>query len=686
MLALVAACLDSLNALNLRPVPTPRLPAVDKSSLTANNDWKDPAIPISLVELSNGLREQDVVRLDRTFSKEKKIKLSRVTSSLVKFAWRSASWPSKLLIIGSVSALVLSKMLSVWVPFLLQQCVDAAANANPRQAVIKACFAYCIARCSATLASEVRSLCYAQASQQATRAYATALYDKMLALDASFHAEHPTGLLSVAFSRGARGFQTLLFQLLFTVLPTLVELTLSASLLATKFGTSIGVATIVTFAAYAAFTAIVVDRKVKVKRRLVELDNAKSAYLVDALANYETVQLFENQRPESARFDHFLRRMLRALVASSRINSLLNLGQTLIFSAGLFYCLCASAGSNSLVAVNGLLLQLAQPMGYLGYTVSEIRQAVVDMTVTEEILETPVSRLANTTTTHLPNDTPPGIVFRDVSRDFQGGKKVALDGASFQVPAGKVTVLAGTSGSGKSSALRLLAKLDKPSSGRIYLTYDNRSLDLNDIDDAALRRVLGYVPQTPQLFDETIKWNVRYGYLNASDHQVDSVIRATKLDAIDMNIRLGERAVKISGGERQRVAIARALLRNPLLVCADEPTSAADSQTERALLDALVDGTRTVVVVAHRLNALAPIADNIVVFDNGTVVQAGTHHALLQNPDSKYAQLWRAATSDKRLDDGGRSIVDEDGVSGDEDKFRDESAPSRNGVSSAATH
>lgn len=619
-------------------------------------------IPISLLELNDG---KEIEEGPKTYSKapKKKLSLRRVARSIGKYAWVTASWQSRFLIVCAISALVLGKMISVSVPFLLQQCVDAAAANNAQAAATKACLAYCFARFAATLASEARSLCYAHASQQATRAYAGALHTKMLALDSKFHAENPTGLLSVAFSRGAKGFQTLLFQLLFTVLPTIVELGLSASLLASKFGATVGLATVVTFTAYAAFTAVIVDRKVRVKRRLVELDNAKAAYLVDSLANYETVQLFENHKAESFRFDQFLRRMLKAFVASSRINAILNLGQALIFSLGLAFCLCVTSNApsgGSVVAVNGLLIQLAAPMAYLGYTVSEIRQAVVDMTVTEDILAKPLRETpkrdgnrADSSPRLLPS-SPPAVVFDHVRRNFSSA--VALDDVSFVAPAGKVTVLAGASGSGKSSALRLVAKLDQPDAGTVSLNYDDHSpastIDIQDIDQTNLRDIVGFVPQSPQLFDETTRWNVRYGDLkNSDDEKLKEVIKTTKLDSIDLDKRIGERAVKLSGGERQRVAIARALLRDPLLVCADEPTSAADAQTERALLDALVadEHERTVLVVAHRLNALAPLADHIVVFDQGKVVQAGSHDELLQNPHSKYAQLWRAATSLKRL-------------------------------------
>ncbi|KAH8050288.1 ATP-binding cassette subfamily B [Aureococcus anophagefferens] len=311
-----------------------------------------------------------------------------VARSVARHAWTTAPRNARLQIVASVACLVAAKALTVSVPFLLQGCVDGLV-ARDRNAAVRATALYCGARVAVVLASEARSLTYAHASQQAVRC--SEALRSLHALGPAFP-RHPTGLLSVAFSRGARGFQTLLFQLLFSVLPTLVELGLSAAVLGRRFGASVGLGTVATFLAYAAFTARVIDAKVRVKRRLVALDNAKSAYLVDSLGGTETVKLFNGEAVEALRFDDFLRSMVRAFVASSRVNGLLNVGQALIFSAGLGGCLLQATrhpGALTLgdvVAVNALLLQLAQPMNFLGYTASEIRQSLVDMRVTEDIL------------------------------------------------------------------------------------------------------------------------------------------------------------------------------------------------------------------------------------------------------------------------------------------------------------
>ncbi|KAH8053978.1 ATP-binding cassette subfamily B [Aureococcus anophagefferens] len=372
----------------------------------------------------------------------------RPSRSVARHAWTTAPRNARLQIVASVACLVAAKALTVSVPFLLQGCVDGLVSRD-RAAAVRATALYCGARVAVVLASEARSLTYAHASQQAVRGYARELFGSLHALGPAFHARHPTGLLSVAFSRGARGFQTLLFQLLFSVLPTLVELGLSAAVLGRRFGASVGLGTVATFLAYAAFTARVIDAKVRVKRRLVALDNAKSAYLVDSLGGTETVKLFNGEAVEALRFDDFLRSMVRAFVASSRVNGLLNVGQALIFSAGLGGCLLQATrrpGALTLgdvVAVNALLLQLAQPMNFLGYTASEIRQSLVDMRVTEDIL---AARRAEDAPRRprAPTPPPPGRRRRRRGRLRRSAR--ALDGATFFAPPGKTTVLVGASG------------------------------------------------------------------------------------------------------------------------------------------------------------------------------------------------------------------------------------------------
>ena len=582
-----------------------------------------------------------------------------VARSVARHAWTTAPRNARLQIVASVACLVAAKALTVSVPFLLQGCVDGLV-ARDRAAAVRATALYCGARVAVVLASEARSLTYAHASQQAVRGYARELFGSLHALGPAFHARHPTGLLSVAFSRGARGFQTLLFQLLFSVLPTLVELGLSAAVLGRRFGASVGLGTVATFLAYAAFTARVIDAKVRVKRRLVALDNAKSAYLVDSLGGTETVKLFNGEAVEALRFDDFLRSMVRAFVASSRVNGLLNVGQALIFSAGLGGCLLQATrhpGALTLgdvVAVNALLLQLAQPMNFLGYTASEIRQSLVDMRVTEDILAARRAEDARRggAAARVDAAAAPGVAFDDVAVAYDGSRARALDGATFFAPPGKTTVLVGASGSGKSTALRVVAKLVAVDGGAARLTYARGDVDVADAAPADLRAALAVVPQDSRLFDESVWYNVRFGDMAAADGAVDAALAAARLGgafggADPRAVRVGEGACRISGGERQRVGVARALLRDPRLLVADEPTSAADPETERHVLRALAAADdRTVLIAAHRLAAITPKADHVVVFSRGRVVQQGTHAALLRDDGGEYARLWAAALAE----------------------------------------
>jgi len=655
-----------------------------------------------------------------------------VLKTMVRYSWTEANWRSKVTLGIAAFALTASKGLAVSVPFALQRGVDAVV-AGDHALAAKSLGVYCAARLAVTLTSEVRSLCYAVAAQEATRRYARKLFDAMHELGSSFHSTRPTGFLSVAFSRGARGFQTLLGQLLFSIGPTFIELALSAIVLAEKFGAEIGGITLLTFAIYAMYTAKIVDIKVKVRRRIVDLDNAKNAYLVDSLACHETVKAYDARLVETRRFDHFLRRMVSAFVASTRVGSFLNIGQAAIFSAGLATALLKVAETaptvGDVVAVNALLLQLAQPMNFLGYTISEIRQSLVDVAVTQSVLDERETSRRKTlrrekqrrrhdqkrNNLRHPDDdfdkeedqefflleddaaiesaTPPALVFRDVTMKYDASSSysptssssddaeaakdgamisskkaqqqqekgfVALRNCSFEAKAGEVTVLAGQSGSGKSTALRLAARLDTPNVGEVYYDYGNekryRAADL----PWRLRQRASFVPQEALLFDETASWNVQYGALDAGRRHIEDAVSQANVDVSrlprGLDSRVGERGQHVSGGQRQRLAIARALVRNPSVALADEPTSGLDAVTERDVLKALVgpdEHNRTLVVVAHRLAAVAPLAHKIVVFKNGTVVQAGSHDDLLQDVHGEYFRLWTAgaANANQERDD-----------------------------------
>ena len=651
-----------------------------------------------------------------------------VFGQVLSYIW-NVKLRDRLLLVASLSSLVLAKALNVLVPFTLKRAVDALEASGTASAMLPVHVAqllglYCLTRLGVSAANEARSIAYARLSQQASRRFATDLFQQFHALGADFHLENPTGALTVAFGRGVRGFQSLQFQLLYSVMPTLLELGLSASVLAQRFGKAgrtLGGVAVLTFTAYALWTAAIVERQIVLRKRLTRLDNAKAAFLVDSLAAQETVKLHNNELVETCRFDALLIAMQKLSVRSQLVGALLNAGQAAIFGTGLLISMLLAAqgfsrGQLSLgdvVAVNGLLLQLARPMDFMGYSVSEIRQSLVDM-------DTSLRTLATPTTTHTTGAAPrpmsedaaavgaavddgalheaasagaasaagaldlarnlpltaPEVRFENVSFAYNSSEPPVLHGVTFTAPAGGMTCLVGGSGSGKSTCLRLLARLREPTEGSRILLWG--SLDLQTLPIRAVRDRISYISQDPELFDDTLEWNLRYGNLAAPPAAVEAAAAAAELSSRVPGLggylmRVGERGARLSGGERQRVVVARALLRDAPLLLADEAASAVDAPTEAKLVEALRQGTRgsavpgtrgsggasaagsgagsgaspsstrTLITVVHRLSAVTPAADHIVVFAAGRVVEQGTHTQLLtQYPTGEYARLWRA--------------------------------------------
>ena len=651
-----------------------------------------------------------------------------VFGQVLSYIW-NVKLRDRLLLVASLSSLVLAKALNVLVPFTLKRAVDALEASGTASAMLPVHVAqllglYCLTRLGVSAANEARSIAYARLSQQASRRFATDLFQQFHALGADFHLENPTGALTVAFGRGVRGFQSLQFQLLYSIMPTLLELGLSASVLAQRFGKAgrtLGGVAVLTFTAYALWTAAIVERQIVLRKRLTRLDNAKAAFLVDSLAAQETVKLHNNELVETRRFDALLIAMQKLSVRSQLVGALLNAGQAAIFGTGLLISMLLAAqgfsrGQLSLgdvVAVNGLLLQLARPMDFMGYSVSEIRQSLVDM-------DTSLRTLATPTTTHTTGAAPrpmsedaaavgaavddgalheaasagaasaagalglarnlpltaPEVRFENVSFAYNSSEPPVLHGVTFTAPAGGMTCLVGGSGSGKSTCLRLLARLREPTEGSRILLWG--SLALQTLPIRAVRDRISYISQDPELFDDTLEWNLRYGNLAAPPAAVEAAAAAAELSSRVPGLggylmRVGERGARLSGGERQRVVVARALLRDAPLLLADEAASAVDAPTEAKLVEALRQGTRgsavpgtrgsggasaagsgagsgaspsstrTLITVVHRLSAVTPAADHIVVFAAGRVVEQGTHTQLLtQYPTGEYARLWRA--------------------------------------------
>uniref|UniRef100_A0A7S3NQ86 ABC transporter n=1 Tax=Aureoumbra lagunensis TaxID=44058 RepID=A0A7S3NQ86_9STRA len=631
-----------------------------------------------------------------------------VLECIATYAWRRATVGHKLLLCLSMMSLLLAKILTVSVPSFLQRGVDALSNEN-RNSAQKWFMVYCFGKLIVALTNEIRSTSFATACQRASRNLSADVFAKLVELDSDYHASHPAGGVAVAFSRGARGFSSLAFLVFFSIGPTIVELILSVLALTSRAkGPLLGIIAFGTFCAYAIFTAAIVEARIRFRKRLVQLETRRARALGDALANHDSIKSNANEPIEILDFDTILSDSERTAIISQRLGSLLNFGQALIFSFGLALSLRIALlrffsssiqtpkiqshtfSLGDVVAVNALLLQLSQPMNFLGYTVSEIRQGFVDLSemldvLTEQDAATKSLALTNllrssTSTTNIPSlcttipqkqrpsdysplfrrplwqkedeatanpdrtALPPEIVFDQVWSSRDGGKTLALRGASFVAPAGKVTVLVGASGSGKSTALRLCALLDGiPCAGKIRAW----GIDLGTgMQPRQLRKRLALIPQGTDLFDADLAYNLRYGDFSIPVNTLPNILKSLDLStSIDQDV--GERGTRLSGGERQRVLVARALLRDAPLCLADEPTSSADAHTEAKIIQSLLDATRpnrsTLIIVAHRLAAVTPAADHIVVFEQGQVVQQGSHRELIKQKRGTYAQLWKAS-------------------------------------------
>ena len=580
---------------------------------------------------------------------------------MVSFVWPRGEPRTKLLVVGSVICLVAGKYVSVRVPLLLQRAIDAmAAGGSPAAAGAMAPGAvlvcYGAARVLATVFQELKTTLFARVSQSAVRRFAASVFRHLHALDTSFHLRHPTGTLSVAYVRGTRGFQSILFQMVFSVVPTLVELSLSGWLLASRCGTPFAATTLGMFAVYTAFTAKLTEWRVRIRRRLVTVDNARNAYFVDSLMNHETVKLFGGEDWELRRYEsRYLRRIEKANLRNTLSIACLNVGQALLFSMGLTACMLLSLqgvrsgamGVGDLVAVNGILLQLSVPFNFVGFTYQELRQGFVDLEYTMSVLarRPAVSEPAPSAAAPLPRPLRGRVELEGVTFRYPNTEELALRDVSLSVQPGQRVAIVGPSGSGKSTLLKLITRLYDPAEGRVRLD----GVDVSRVPVRDLRDAVGVVAQENSLFDDSVRGNVAYGRPSASEEDLWAAARAARLDkavermADGMETPVGERGGALSGGERQRVAIARALLKEPDLLLCDEITSAVDSFTEAEILESLRDASegRTVITVAHRLQSVMD-ADLIFVLRHGRLMEKGTHEQLVSMDGGVYQAMWKA--------------------------------------------
>ncbi|MDE2183850.1 MAG: ABC transporter ATP-binding protein/permease [Alphaproteobacteria bacterium] len=573
----------------------------------------------------------------------------RPIAMLMPYLWPQGRGDLKWRVVVSVLCLILAKVATVSVPWLFGRIVDSLRGPLKGVAVALALIAvYTIARIMMQAFAQLRDGVFAKVAYHALRQVGVSTFAHVHTLSLRFHLERKTGGLSRVIDRGTKGIDTLLSFVIFSIFPTILELALDAAILWIAFGVSYAIVTTAMVIAYIWFTFAITRWRIKFRRVMNESDTDASTKAVDSLLNYETVKYFNNEDHETRRFDKSMEQYARASIQTQISLSVLNTGQAFIVAVGVMAVMVMAAYGildhrmtiGGLVTVNGYLLQLYVPLNLLGTVYREITQALVDMDAMFTLLHQPQE------VTDKPDAVPlkvdgGEIRFEDVVFSYDP-ERVVLKGISFTVPAGRTIAVVGPSGAGKSTISRILYRFYDIKSGRV--TIDGR--DIRDVTQASLRAAIGIVPQDTVLFNDTVRYNIAYGRIGASDDEVKEAARHAQIDKfIDelpqgYDAMVGERGLKLSGGEKQRVAIARTILKNPPILLLDEATSALDTHTEREIQSALheVSRNRTTLVIAHRLSTVVD-ADEILVLDKGEIVERGRHEDLIARKGA-YAAMW----------------------------------------------
>ncbi|HJR53874.1 MAG TPA: ABC transporter ATP-binding protein/permease, partial [Gemmatimonadota bacterium] len=572
--------------------------------------------------------------------------------TLLPYLWPKGEPGLRWRVVLSLACLLVAKLATVYVPILYKQAVDAltpgpggAALVVPLALIV----AYGLVRVGSAAFSELRDALFEKVAQRAIRRVALETFHHLHRLSLRFHLDRRTGGVTRAIERGTNGIGFLLSFMLFNILPTLLEIGLVCAVLWGLYSASFALVTLVTLGAYVAFTIGITEWRTRFVRELNDIDTETSVRSVDALLNYETVKYFGNEAYEAGRYDESLQRYERAAVRTRTTLSLLNMGQGLIIAIGVTILMVMAARGvvggtltiGDFVLVNTYLIQLYQPLNFLGFVYRQIKQSLVDMESMFALLGEDVE--VEDAPDARPLEVRRGeVAFRDVVFGY-GPDRTILDGVSFTVPAGKRVAIVGSSGAGKSTISRLLFRYYDVSGGSVEIDGQ----DVREVTQASLRAAIGIVPQDTVLFNDTIYHNVAYGKPSASREEVERAARLARIHDFVATLpegyetKVGERGLKLSGGEKQRVAIARTILKDPPILVFDEATSALDTRTEKeiqASLDEVARG-RTTLVIAHRLSTVVD-AEEIVVLEGGRVVERGRHDDLIAR-DAVYADMWR---------------------------------------------
>jgi len=567
-------------------------------------------------------------------------------------------WQYKVRVVLALAFMVAAKTANVGVPLLLKELVDAmtirpGSVESMLVVPLGLLLAYGLLRLSTSVFTELRELVFAKATEGATRSIALQVFGHLHALSLRFHLERQTGGMTRDIERGTRGVQSLISYSLYSIFPTLIEVIMVLALLGTKFDMGYVWITLVALVLYVTFTVLVTEWRTQFRRKMNELESTSQSRAIDSLLNYETVKYFNNESFEGRRYDEALEKLRRARIKSQTTLSMLNAGQQLVIAVALVLMLWrATQGVVSgeltlgdLVMVNAFMIQLYIPLGFLGVLYREIKQSLTDLEKMFSLLEKEREIADVQGAQPLQLDGPPAVKFENVRFSYEPAREI-LHGISFEIPPGKTVAVVGPSGSGKSTLARLLYRFYDVSNaddgGRI--TIDGQ--DIKAVTQASVRQAIGIVPQDTVLFNDTIEYNILYGRPDAGHEAAVRAAQAAHIHAFIQHLPLGyatmvgERGLKLSGGEKQRVAIARTLLKNPPIVIFDEATSALDSANERAIQAELKSAARnkTTLVIAHRLSTVVD-AHEILVLVNGEIVERGTHAELVART-GVYAGMW----------------------------------------------